>query len=105
MKITVPKNIDLPWTFAQCVTHIVDTCAGVRSGDRVANAVLGKVEGDEIEFAKEDAERLDASFNEPAAGYSPGFVSTEKDTGKQTPIPTPSRLFLTYIDAVSPQKE
>lgn len=92
----------VPWTFAKCVQHIVNTCgrfnlagAGIRAGGRIIDAVSGKEAGDIAIFKiDEDVKELSDALEKPDAGFCPPL--------EQTP---PSRLFLNYMDAVYAAKK
>lgn len=112
MEIKIPESIDLtvgarPWSFLLCVQHVLDnhpTCAGRTGGriaDRIVKALLDQPVGASIELRKEDYDVLYSAFDAPAAGYCPELVHIGPD-GKQTPVPTPARLFVPYLDALPP---
>lgn len=108
---TVPETVTIlgfSWSLAQCVEYIVDTNpqfnasrSGARSGDRIVNAVVGKIAGDVVQLLDDDWKLLDAAMLEPASGFCLP-LSRSGDSSGQTVTP-PTRLFIGYINAISPE--
>jgi len=109
--ITVPENANLvigemPWSFVQCVRHVVDTNpqfnetgVGIRAGVRILAQLQDALVGDTVVFDDGDWKLLSNTMEQPKQGLVPALSITKSD-GAPEPITIPGRLFLHYLDAL-----
>jgi hypothetical protein len=110
--ITIPENANLsigdtPYSFTQCVRHVVDTNPqfnengpGIRAGVRILSQIQDANVGDVVVLEENDWKLLHETMEAPKTGLVPPLSITRAD-GVSEPINVPNRIFLHYLDAVS----
>ena len=112
--ITIPENAniqigDTPWSFANCVRHVVDSDprfnengVGIRAGVRILAQLQDKNTGDVITLDEGDWKMLHEAMEQPKNGLIPP-LSLSKSDGTSEPLTVPGRMFLQYLDCLRPE--